>query len=199
MKTITIFDVETNGFLNRGDHVVQFGYMIIRNREVLSEGSILFDRDIEWNLGAQKVHGITKEMAQQLGIRPHIFYKHDCHHILGSDILVGHNIERFDIPVILNDYKRLGLTPPDLGITFDTLVWSQDKWGIRGGNNKLGQVYEKMFDRQFANAHKALPDVRATANIFDKIIRSDPEVVDDLFGGNIGLYSEELQELYAKH
>lgn len=191
MKTVTVFDLETNGMVNDGDHVIQFGYMTLQNRRVKSEGSILFNRDLEWNPHAFKSHGISKDIALNFGIRPKVFYREDCKRIMGADIIVGHNIVKFDIPVLFNDYTRLGLEPPNLGYVFDTLEWARKRWGWKGGN-KLQEVHLKLFGIEFTNAHNAYADVKATANIFDKIVRTDQRVVDELFDGDFSLYSKEF-------
>eukprot|EP00283_Hemiselmis_rufescens_P024356 CAMPEP_0173453588 /NCGR_PEP_ID=MMETSP1357-20121228/50888_1 /TAXON_ID=77926 /ORGANISM="Hemiselmis rufescens, Strain PCC563" /LENGTH=314 /DNA_ID=CAMNT_0014420557 /DNA_START=29 /DNA_END=973 /DNA_ORIENTATION=- len=80
-------------------------------------------------------------------------------------ILVAHNGNRFDFPLLRNELTRHEIDAPivDQCILFDTLVYFRSLPGAQ--SNRLGDLYEARFGRPMSNAHDARADVAGLAKI----------------------------------
>lgn len=56
-----------------------------------------------------------------------------------ADILTGHNIARFDLPVINAEAVRLGLRPVERAVVQDTMKLVRTK-GLKKGQDNLGRM-----------------------------------------------------------
>jgi hypothetical protein len=57
-----------------------------------------------------------------------------------ADMVTGHNIERFDLPVIQAEVMRLGLPKPVRSVVQDTIRLVRSK-GFKKGQDNLGRMY----------------------------------------------------------
>jgi DNA polymerase-3 subunit alpha len=118
---------------------------------------------------AEKVHGITTEKAIAEGV--------DLLFVLGefekclslSSFVIGHNVE-FDLNIIKAEYVRKGLQSRLSGMV--AVCTKEESTGFcalpggRGGKFKwptLEELYNKLFQEGFDEAHNAAADVAATA------------------------------------
>ena len=123
-----------------------------------------------------KVHGITQERAEAVGISlkeaMDIFKKS----VEGVDALVAHNIS-YDEMVIGCEYYRLDMKDPML--TKEKICTKESsvdycKIPGRGGRYSwasLAELYSRLFGGTFDNAHNASNDVRACAKCFFELKR----------------------------
>nr|NQU89890.1 DNA polymerase III subunit alpha [Bacteroidota bacterium] len=185
-----IFDTETTGLPRNGNapltdfenwpRLVQIAWQIHD-----AEGNLLeLDNHIVKPDGftipynAEKVHGISTKMATEQG--------HDLHEVLVKFLEVldkcthvaGHNVE-FDVKIVGSELLRNGLNNAlEKKKVLDTMIEST-AWcalpGGRGGGFKypsLIELYQKLFNESFQNAHNAAADVIATARCFLELIRT---------------------------
>ena len=147
---------------------------------------------------AEKIHGISTERAQKIGV-PIAFVMDEFKKALEeTDFAVGHNIE-FDVKVMGAEYAR---ADRDDGLmtkkTLDTMRSSTNFCQLPGGRGKsfkfptLSELNEKLFSVKIDNAHNASADVEATTRCFLELIRIGVFTAKDLHSNDeyIKLFKE---------
>lgn len=187
-----IFDTETTGIphnksapisdLNNWPRVVQLAWELHDQRgKLLSQHNyIIKPEGFDIPYKAEQIHGISTRRAMEEG--------HGLKDVLGTFIndlastrlLVGHNIE-FDISILGAEFIRQGLdTDPLLKLEkADTGIVSIEFCQLAGGIGgklkmpRLSELHEKLFGKDFGDAHDASYDVAATARCYFGLIRQE--------------------------
>jgi len=129
--------------------------------------------------GASSIHGLTTEYAslngEELSDVMDIFYN-DMKH---CKFIVAHNL-KFDLPIVEWEFRRLN-RPFDANVLNEltglcTMELTKDvcrtrkKIGSGFKNPSLKELYQYLFSQDFPGAHRAINDVRATADCFTALI-----------------------------
>lgn len=185
-----IFDTETTGVphnksapltdLDNWPRVVQIAWQLHDGKgKLLSQHNYLIRPDgFDIPFKAEQVHGISTRRAQAEG--------HPLVEVLGkfradlekTSVLIGHNIE-FDINILGAEFIRLGWKPDPLieATKIDTGIVSVDFCQLSGGPGgklkmpRLHELHQKLFGKDFDDAHDASYDVAATARSFFGLIK----------------------------
>jgi DNA polymerase-3 subunit epsilon len=157
-----IFDLETTSLDIDTAKIVEIAYLIVKNGNIIKqvdeiikpEGYIIPVRSIE-------IHKITNEIAREKGKD-----KKEVLNILLKDIedikyVVGHNIKRYDMLVLKNNLKEIGLDINWNKYSIEDTIEAQ--------RIKLGDMYRHLFGEELENAHNALSDVIGTYKCYRKI------------------------------
>jgi len=110
MSYLFAFDLETTGISVSSDRPMQIAYSLVRGDEPYQIVKKYVNPDRPCNPIAQKVHGITEELAksgitlQQLG--EELMYIFDRNEIVGA---LGVNVLKFDIPLLYNSLLSVGI------------------------------------------------------------------------------------------
>ena len=103
----TILDIETTGFNNKHDDILEVGYLIVnQDCEILRHGQFYFYQEhFKIEGSAQDVHGLTRDFLKQ--------YEQDFTKSLArlftlccQAIIIGKNNRKFDMPFIDEFLKR---------------------------------------------------------------------------------------------
>lgn len=213
-----IFDTETTGLprnynapLSDSDNwprMVQIAWQLHDNKGNLLQHDSIIVRPEGYTIpfNAVQIHGITNERALEEG--------QDLKGILGRfmgavrdcNYLCGHNVE-FDINIIGAELLRCGL--PNVFEGKGVIDTKNDQTtefcaipGGKGGKFKwptLTELYRKLFNDTFAEAHNAAFDVTATAKVFFEIVKRGITRVAELTVNDlplIGYQAPDLSELY---
>lgn len=184
-----IFDTETTGLprdhkapltdFENWPRMVQIAWQIHDYEGNLIENKDFIIRPEGFTIpfNAEKVHGISTQMARERGYPiEEVLNKfgetiHKCSHI------IGHNIE-FDLKIAGSEFLRNGLNNLlDNKIVVDSMVESTQYCALPGGRGgsfkypSLNELYHKLFTETFTEAHNATADVAATARCFLELIR----------------------------
>lgn len=176
---IIVFDTETTGLpskalpLDKQPYVCQFAGIIFdydfSTKEIKENRrlDILIKPKVEIPHEATMVHGISNEMVADapefVGVVDDILAAfREC------DVAVAHNLA-FDKQLIEYELERLGQNTkflPDQ--IFDTMLATKEYCALPGKyggykSPKLIELYRKIFDKSFKDAHNALYDVMATS------------------------------------
>jgi DNA polymerase III subunit alpha len=185
-----IFDTETTGVphnktapitdLDNWPRLVQLawqlhdkhGKLINRNNLIVKPEGF----DIPYK--AEQIHGISTKRAMEEG--------HALMDVLAlliqdlslTSLLVGHNIE-FDINIIGAEFIRKSLAPEQMInlAKVDTGLVSTEFCGLTGGIGgrlkmpRLVELHEKLFGKNFGDAHDAAYDVAATARCYFGLLK----------------------------
>lgn len=214
-----IFDTETTGLprnynapvtdLDNWPRMVQVAWQLHdRNGRLLHNASIIVRPEgytIPFN--AVQVHGITTERAQAEGQELAAVLGEFAAAVAKADYVCGHNID-FDINIVGAEFVRAGLpnhfegrrvidTKSDETTQFCALP------GGRGGKFKwptLTELYSKLFNSTFEEAHNAAFDVQATSRVFFELVKRGITRVTELGADDLALINYEdvdLSELLA--
>lgn len=107
-------DVETSGLSPaRGDRVIEYAVVKISRGEIVAEYSTLINAPCEIHFGAQRVHGITRNMLNNQP-EPVPAWQHFLDFV-GKAPLIAHNA-RFDMTFIRHELTRLEKGLPNKNI-----------------------------------------------------------------------------------
>lgn len=162
LNRYVVIDLETTGLDPQHDYITEFGAALVENSEIVDTFQQLVKPKKRIPENVQELTGITNEMvadAPSINLALPKFLQ-----FIGNDVLVGHNI-KFDSQFISAACQRFKL--PYKNKVCDTLELSQ-------------QVFPKLEDHKLRtlckrlnvtnnNAHRALSDVLATQQIFEKL------------------------------
>jgi DNA polymerase-3 subunit alpha len=185
-----IFDTETTGIprnktapltdLENWPRLVQIAWQLHDAKgKLLSQHNYLIKPegfDIPYK--AEQIHGISTKRALAEGTDIASVFEAFNKDLENTQALVGHNIE-FDVNIIGAEFIRmtistdnfLGLRKVDTGI--ESIEFCQLAGGI-GGRLKmprLVELHEKLFGKDFGDAHDASYDVAATARCFFGLVK----------------------------
>ena len=165
---------------------------------------------------AEKIHGISTELANKIGKNIDEVLKLFVHDYNKCGFLVGHNV-KFDINIIGAELYRIGhsidITKKDVLDTCNELTANVCKLpGGRGGKYKfptLIEIYSFLFQEKFNEAHNASADVEATSRVFFELVRKGvfdqsvfkgyPDLIENIKNeDNIPIPSLDLNHLNLK-
>ncbi len=169
-------DLETTGFSPYRERIVEVAVV------VLDAGGVEQDAfytllDPERDPGPTHVHCITAEMLEGAptfaDVHPFVVG------MLSGRVVVGHNVDRFDLAFLLAECRSLGgeALTPEAVTTLDTLQVAQAHLDLRG-KARLVDCCER-YDLTWEDHHSALGDARVTASLL-RAMRS--ELGDDTIG-----------------
>lgn len=184
---IIFFDVETTGlpvswkenYRNKANwpYIVQLAFIISHQEDEISEEQDFILKPEGFTIPSQstRIHRVSNEVALKKGLSRNQVLHLFAAHLKNSDYIVAHNAD-FDINVLRCEFLRNNIEDPfkeDLNIIC-TMKKSIDFCKIPSayGNYKwpsLQELYAKLFDKSFKDAHDAKFDVKATFECFWKL------------------------------
>jgi DNA polymerase III subunit epsilon len=175
-------DTETSGLSRASSRSVQIAWILSnKHGHVLTEEShIIRPVGFEIEIGAQRVHGISKARAMQVGVDIVDVLKSFKRSLDKSVVLVGHNIQ-YDVAILQNDIRVSGLDFSLINIPNICTMKASTNWcrlsKLNGASGfkfpTLNELNFRCFGEQFDGAHDALNDIRATKRCFFKLIDHD--------------------------
>jgi DNA polymerase-3 subunit epsilon len=181
-RDIVFFDIESTGLNIVKDRIIQIALIkYSKSGCEPQELTMLVNPGIPISEEAYQVHGISNEDVrnkptfQQVGQKIYDF--------IGQADLAGYNSDRFDIPMLIEEFHRIGI---DFDITPKRLIDVQ-KIFYKMEPRTLKAAYKFYCDKDLDDAHNALADVRATIEVFMGQIKKykDVDYVDG--DGNVTL------------
>ncbi|MFL5752694.1 MAG: DNA polymerase III subunit alpha, partial [Bacteroidia bacterium] len=185
-----IFDTETTGLprnynapltdFDNWPRVVQVAWQLHDSSGMLlhSKSIIIKPEGFTIPFNAEQVHGISTQRAMEEGLLLKDVLLEFADVVKQTQYLAGHNIE-FDINILGAEFLRMQLPNFFEGrAVIDTKNDQTTEFcaipGGKGGKFKwptLTELYTKLFNEGFAEAHNAAFDVNATAKCFFEVIR----------------------------
>lgn len=162
LEDYVVFDLETTGVSPYNDEVIEISAVKARKGKVVEEFSELVNPKRTIPFAASKVNNITDDMVSDAP-----FFDEVLRHFLefvGEDVLVGHNIQSFDMKFIYRDCERYfhQLITNDY---VDTLILAKrcfPEWRHR----RLGDLAD-YYGISTQGAHRALADCRMNQRVFE--------------------------------
>ena len=149
---------------------------------------------------SQRIHGISTKMANEEGRDLSEVLAEFKEVLAKAEVIVGHNII-FDYNIVGAEFHRKEIDNNLQEIpSADTMVLGTEYCKLGGGRNgrykspKLTELYEKLYDEKFDEAHNAAADVNATAQVFFEMMR-----IGIIPAENLKISGVELQNYIDQH
>ena len=185
-----IFDTETTGLprnynapLSDSENwprVVQIAWQLhdVKGNLISANSIIVKPEGFTIPFNAAQVHGISTERALAEGAALQNVMNEFVEAVKQTKYLCGHNIE-FDLSIVGAEFFRLGMSDffagkPVIDTKSDPVTEFCAIPGGKGGKfkwPKLEELYKKLFNAGFEEAHNAAFDVQATAKAFFELLK----------------------------
>lgn len=192
-KDIVFFDIEATGLNVVKDRIIQLAMIKYRPgadeaeewTSLINPGTVMISEE------AYRVHGIS---AQMVANKPRFEQLADkIWDFIGDADLGGYNSDRFDIPMLMEEFARAG---KDFNLENRNTVDAQ-KIFYKMEPRTLSAAYRLYCGKELENAHDALEDVRATVEVLKGQIEKykDAEYIDQ--DGNVhpGVIKNDMNAL----
>jgi DNA polymerase III alpha subunit (gram-positive type) len=183
LQNYAVFDLETGGLVPTNNPITEIAIIGLDTdlNEIGRYESLIkiYNKSLIIQQEALNVSGLTLDIIDKKGKEAKIVcdeiiqFLQKCKVGKKLPILVGHNIDKFDIPFLVKFFE---FNKKDLfnyindDITIDTLQWSHLKWKM-SINYKLGTCCQNA-QVELTEAHRAMPDTVATSELVKSFIRS---------------------------
>jgi len=199
-RPLAIFDLETTGVNVGSDRIVEIaiikvmpdGQIISKPEKTGKESRWLINPQMPIPLESSMVHGIyDKDVAgaptfEQAADKIFKFI-HDCD-------LGGFNSNNFDIPVLAEEFLRVGI---DFSVEGRNLVDVQNLFHIME-QRTLRAGYKFYCGKNLEDAHEALPDTKATLEILEAMVqRYEGMTVVDTSGQQMPDFKNDMEVLHV--
>ena len=159
-RDFTAVDIETTGRDAATVEIVDLAAVRVRDGLIVDEFQTLVQPRVPIEPGAMATHGISEADVVNAPRFEAVWPKFSD--FCGRDVLVAHNGNQFDFPVIRRMARDAGLAGGKDLTTYDTLPLARE---LRTGSAKLGDL-ARSFGIDIGQAHRALDDTRALAKVF---------------------------------
>ena len=151
-------DLETTDRDTATCDIVELGAVRVRDGQVVDVYRQLVRPRVAMTAGARETHGITDQDLEHQPTLDQVWPRFRA--FCGDDILVAHNGNGFDFPIL----RRLGAELAGGGefVTYDSLPLARD---LHPGSRKLGDLAH-FFQIELPQAHRAHEDAKALALVF---------------------------------
>ena len=169
-KSLAFFDLETTGINISSDRIVEISILKVHpdgNKETLTKRC---NPEIPIPLEASEVHGIydvdVLDEPKFSEIAPEIYnFIKDCD-------LAGYNSNRFDVPLLMEEFLRVGL---DIDFSQSKFVDVQTIFH-KMEQRTLSAAYKFYCDKDLTDAHSAEADTKATFEVLESQLERYPEL-----------------------
>ena len=159
--TFVVFDTETTGFSTDFDELVEIGAVKIKNMEIIEEFQTLIKPHRALGEKAMEVNKITYEMLENAPYVEEALPK--FLEFAKDSILVAHNA-KFDMGHLYSNLDKLNIEYKEFPV-IDTLEMAHNFYYDKT-KKFSNEALCKLFKIKLENAHRALDDTVATAQVF---------------------------------
>ncbi len=160
-----VFDIETTGLDTDNDRIIELGAVRVKDGTVIGVFEKLINPGIYISDEITNINGISNEMVKDADY-PGVVLSGFNRFIDGVEFLVGHNAYRFDYPFIQSEFKRNFIKHDKLYIKDTVFIARKKIPRLRSYSLKNLAIH---FGIENKTAHRALSDVYATFELFEKL------------------------------
>jgi DNA polymerase-3 subunit epsilon len=173
-KPVAFFDLETTGLSVSKDRIVEIG--IIKINPDQSEEKLTMRLNPEMKISEESIgiHGISDQ-----DIKESPTFKESAQRILkfiDNADLAGYNSNKFDIPMLLEEFTRVGI---DFDMTNRKCVDVQNIFHKKE-QRTLAAAYQFYCSKDIENAHSAEADIIATYEVLKSQLDKYPDLENDI-------------------
>ena len=163
-RDLCFFDIESTGLNVIRDRIIQIAIIKYSKGsqdrseyyKLINPGPVFISEE------AVGVHGITAEMVRNKPLFSEL--ADEIYHFIGDADLGGYNSNRFDVPILLEEFARCGI---DFDMTKRRTIDVQQIF-YKMEPRTLKAAYRFYCNQELEDAHDALADVKATIDVFEK-------------------------------
>ena len=186
-RPLAFFDLETTGLNTRSDRIVELALIRVTPQGDVLERVRRFNPGIPIPPESTAIHGISdQDVADEPAFSA---VARSLADLLENCDLGGFNIRRFDLPLLLEEFKRAGVP---FSVEGRRLIDAQTIFH-REEPRDLSAAARFYLSREHREAHTALGDIRTTAAVLAAQLERYPELPKDLDGLNA--YCDEASPL----
>ncbi len=183
-RPLAFLDLETTGLSTTSDRIVELAVIRVSPQGDVLERVRRFNPGIPIPPEATAIHGITD--ADVAGEPPFAARARSLLELLDPCDLGGFNLRRFDLPLLLEEFKRSGVPFSAQG---RRLIDAQVVFH-REEPRDLSAAARLYLGREHKEAHTALGDIRTTAAVLSAQLQRYPHLPRDLDG--LHAYCDEV-------
>jgi len=183
-RPLAFFDLETTGLSTTSDRIVELALIRVSPQGDVLERVRRFNPGIPIPAEATAIHGITD--ADVADEPPFSAVARSLVELLDNCDLGGFNIRRFDLPMLLAEFRRAGVS---FSVAGRRLIDAQTIFH-REEPRDLSAAARFYLGREHREAHTALGDIRTSAAVLSAQLERYPEVPRDLDG--LHAYCDEV-------
>jgi DNA polymerase-3 subunit epsilon len=160
-RDLCFFDIESTGLNVMRDRIMQIAIIkYTKDGKPPQELEMLINPSIPISAEAMNVHGLTPKDVANKPVFSQVAQK--IYDFIGDADLAGYNVSRFDVPMLMEEFARVGI---DFNVEKRRLVDVQRIFYKMEPRN-LKAALRFYCEKEFEDAHDALADVRATIAVF---------------------------------
>ena len=161
---LCVFDIETTGLQVTKDRIVQIAALKIHPNGKQEELNLIVNPEMEIPQEVIDIHGITNELA--LNAPTFRELAEEIKSFFGDSDLAGYNSNKFDIPVLAEEFLRVGI---EFDLTQRAFIDVQNIFH-KMEQRTLVAAYKFYCKKNLENAHDAMYDTKATWEVLEKQI-----------------------------
>jgi DNA polymerase III subunit epsilon len=169
-RPLAVIDLETTGINIGSDRIVEIAIVKIMPDGARQVKRKLINPEMPIPPGATEVHGISNEMVKDAPT-----FKQAANEIkmfLANADLAGYNSNRFDIPLLVEEFLRSGL---DIELN-DRLLLDVQRVFHMMEQRTLSAAYKFYCDKVLDGAHSAEVDATATWEVLEAQVKRYPQL-----------------------
>jgi DNA polymerase-3 subunit epsilon len=160
-RDLVFFDVETTGLNVVRDRILQLALVKLhKDGRPPSELSMLINPGIPISEESMMIHGITPKDLANKPVFQQVAQK--IWDFIGDADLAGYNSNRFDVPMLMEEFSRVGM---EFDVSKRRLIDVQRIF-YKMEPRTLKAAYRFYCGQELTDAHDALADVKATIDVF---------------------------------
>ena len=172
-KPLCVFDLETTGLQITKDRIVQIAAVKIHPGGKQEELNLVVNPEMTIPQEVIDIHGITNEIALKAPSFAQL--AEEIKSFFGDSDLAGYNSNKFDIPILAEEFLRVGI---EFNFTQRAFIDVQNIFH-KMEQRTLVAAYKFYCQKNLENAHDAMFDTKATWEVLEKQIEKyqlDPDV-----------------------
>lgn len=170
LKPIAFIDLETTGTNLATDRIVELAIVRVSPEGVSTVKRKLINPLLPIPKGASDIHGITNEMVKDAPTFKQV--ANEVKQFIENSDLAGYNSNRFDIPMLVEEFLRAGM---DFSVDGRKLLDVQRIFHMME-QRTLGAAYKFYCSKILEGAHGAEADASATFEILCAQVERYPEI-----------------------
>lgn len=173
-KNICFFDIESTGLDVSADRIVELSILKVNPKNEKSTLTLRINPEIEISQESIDIHGITKEDLKDAPTFKEV--ANQIAEFIGDADLAGYNSNKFDIPMLAEEFLRVGHNFDMRARRFIDVQNIFHKMEQR----TLVAAYKFYCEKNLENAHSAEADVTATYEVLKAQIARYKEVENNM-------------------
>lgn len=177
-RPVVFFDLETTGTNPLSDRIIEIACI-----KISPDGS----RDVKETI-VNPMMTITKKITSLTGITQEQVNSAPTFQSISKSIfsflegcdLAGYNVNRFDIPLLITEFRRSDIFYEDYMIKEEIKMWDMFQILCRMHPRNLSTTYEFYTGKKMETAHRALADIEATIEVASAQLEKYKELSKDM-------------------